>query len=519
MADKKKKFYITTAIDYVNASPHLGHAYEKIAADCIARWHKLLGEDVFFLTGTDENAQKNVKAAKKAKIAIKQFVDSNAKLFIKLCKKLQISNDDFIRTIEERHKKVAQQIFELLHKKDLIYKGNYEGLYCTGCEAFKTEKELVTGKCPEHPNLQLELLKEEAYFFKLSLYQDRITQLLEKKYFVVPEAKRKEMLSRIKEQGLKDLCVSRKNLKWGIPVPFDKEHTIYVWIDALTNYISALEYPKGKYKKYWPADVHVIGKDINWFHSVIWPSLLIAADIEIPKTILVHGFINIKGEKISKTTGLVIDPFSITESYGVDSFRYFLLREIPFGQDGDFNEKALVARHNNELADKLGNLVSRTAGLTEKQNTKVKQVKQGQANKTLFKKLKLKEIQKHMQDYELDKALHKIFDFIDDCNAYIQEKKPWQEKDKEKLNNILYSVSDSTRIIAILLWPFIPETAEKIAKQFEFEIKSFDDCKPSLLKLSKIKKAPILFKKIGLEDGLKKATKSGELKKGLRKGL
>lgn len=479
-----KKFYVTTAIDYVNGAPHLGHAYEKICTDIIARWHSLLGENIFFLTGTDENAQKNVKAAKEADIAVKEFIDKNSKKFVELCKKLNISNNDFIRTTENRHVKVAQAIFKKLYDRGDIYKGEYEGLYCVGCEAFITGKDLVDGKCPEH-KIEPEIIKEEDFFFRLNNYQNQISKLLEKKDFLLPEERRKEIISRLKSEKLKDLCISRKNVEWGIKTPIDKNYTIYVWIDALSNYISALGYPNNKeFKKYWPADLHVIGKGINWFHSVIWPALLISLGIDLPKKIFVHGYITIDGQKISKSLGNVIDPIYLVNKYGTDALRYFLIRNIPFGQDGDFSENALRERYNNELADKLGNLVSRVSALAEKYGI----------NKTtnrLIKKLKLKDIEKGMENYQLDKVLALIFGFIDNCNEYIQEKQPWQTHDKK----ILYELADSIKTIAILLWPFIPETSEKIAKQFGFEIKSLNDCKVGL-KNVRIKKGSILFEKI-----------------------
>ena len=475
-----KKFYVTTAIDYVNARPHVGHAFEKVIADAIVRWNKLLGKKVFYLTGTDENAQKNAQAAKKAGVPVREFVDKNSKLFIELCKKLNISYDDFIRTTEKRHVKKAQEIFKKVYDKGEIYKGKYEGYYCIGCEAFITEKDLVNGKCPEH-NKEPEWMSEEAYFFKLSKYKDQILKFVPK--YIVPKSRANEIISRLKEGELKDLCVSRINLDCGIDSPIDSKFKIYVWIDALINYITGAS---GN----WPADLHIVGKGINWFHSVIWPAILLSAGYKLPKKLLVHGYLNLYGKKISKSAGKIIDPIELVEKYGADSVRYSLFR-CPVFEDSDYSEEVLIERHNNELADKLGNLISRTAGLIEKQKEIKKDI-----DRELFKKLRLKKIKDHIEKYELDKALNEIFSFVDSCNSYIQEKKPWQEKDKKKLNQILYSVADSIRIIAILLWPFLPETSEKIAKQFKFEIKSLNECKPGLLKLGKIKKAPILFKKI-----------------------
>jgi len=453
-----KKFYITTAIDYVNAKPHIGHAYEKVLADAIARWHRQKGEKVFFLTGTDENAQKNVIAAKEKGISTKKFVDENSKTFIELCKKLNISNDDFIRTTEERHKKVVQQIFKKVYEKGEIYKGSYEGLYCEGCEYFVTEKDLVGGKCPEH-NKKPIVISEEAYFFKLSKYKDRIEKLI--KNYIVPETRKKEILSRLKEEGLKDLCVSRTNLDWGIDSPIDKKFKVYVWFDALVNYISA---SNGN----WPADLHIVGKGINWFHSVIWPAILLSAGYELPKKLLVHSYLNIEGQKISKSLGNVINPLELIKKYGADSVRYSLLRCSVF-EDSDYSEEILIERHNNELANKLGNLISRVAALVEKHGTE-------KGENKLIKKLKLKEIENYFEEYKIDRALNEIFAFIDICNEYVQEKKPWETHDKK----VLYELVESIKEIGKLLFPFIPETSEKIALQFS----------------GKIKRAEILFKKI-----------------------
>jgi len=454
-----KKFYITTAIDYVNAKPHIGHAYEKVLADAIARWHRQKGEKVWFLTGVDENAQKNVIAAKERGIPTEKFVEKNSKSFIELCKRLNISNDDFIRTTEERHKKVVQTIFKKVYEKGEIYKGNYEGLYCEGCEAFVTEKDLVNEKCPEH-NKKPILLSEEAYFFKLSKYRDKIEKFV--KNYIIPETRKKEILTRLKEEGLKDLCVSRTNLDWGIDSPINKNFKVYVWFDALINYITASD---GN----WPADLHIVGKGINWFHSVIWPAILLSAGYELPKKLLVHSYLNVKGKKISKSLGNIIEPIKLIEKYGTDSVRYSLLRCSVF-EDSDYSEEILISRHNNELADKLGNLVSRVAALTEKYGIEKTENK-------LLKKLKLREIEKDFEEYKIDKALNEIFAFIDICNEYVQEKKPWASRDKK----VLYELVESIREIAKLLFPFIPETSEKITKQF---------------KTDKIKKGEILFKKI-----------------------
>jgi methionyl-tRNA synthetase len=466
----KKKFYITTAIDYVNARPHLGHAYEKIIADVLARCHRLQGEDVFFLTGTDENAQKNEQAAKEAGKPVKEFVDKNTKYFIELCKVLGISNDDFVRTTEQRHVKVSQDVFRRMFDKGDIYKGVYEGLYCVGCEEFKTEKDLVDGKCPEH-NEKPKPLKEENYFFKMSKYTSQVERLLSRPGFVVPESRRKEMLNRIKSEGLKDIVVSRINLKWGIDTPIDKNHKIWVWVDALVNYISALDYPQGaKFRKYWPADMHMIGKGINWFHSVIWPSILMSADVEVPKSVVVHGYITVNGKKISKSLGNVIDPIEIAKKYPIDAIRYQLIRDIPFGEDGDFSEEALKARINGELVADLGNLVSRVLTLAGKYKGRFK----GKDHLSRF--LNIKAIQGYMERLELHHALEELWSFVRACNKYINEKEPWK-LEGEELGTVLYNLLEALRVISILLEPFLPETSGKLREQLKVEFGNIKDCR------------------------------------------
>ncbi len=466
------KFYITTAIDYVNARPHIGHAYEKICADVLARWHRLSGDDVHFLTGTDDNAQKNEQAAREAGIPTKEFVDRNAKFFLELCRILNISNDDFIRTTEGRHVKVSKAVFKRLFDRGDIYKGVYEGLYCVGCEEFKTERDLVDGKCPEHKK-EPELLREKAYFFRMSKYTGKILELLQKPGFVVPESKRNEMVSRVKEEGLKDLCVSRTGLTWGIDTPIDSEFKIYVWIDALVNYISALGYPDGGlYKKFWPADMHVIGKGINWFHSVIWPSILLSAGIGLPKSIVVHGYMTVNGQKISKSLGNVIDPIEIAKKYPVDAVRYQLIKEIPFGEDGDFSELALVRRINGELLADLGNLVSRVLTLSDKFKGKIKgkHELEGKAQKCY------ENAGVRMSRFELHLALDDIWEFVRECNRYINEQEPWNLKG-DVLGHVLYNLLEGLRVISILLEPFMPQTCEEIRKQLGVKAGTFKDLK------------------------------------------
>ncbi len=486
------KFYVTTAIDYVNARPHIGHAYEKIVADVLARWHRLLGDDVFFLTGTDENAQKNAQAAQEAKIEVRTFVNKNSLAFRQLCDKLTVSYDDFIKTTEARHVKVAQYIFTELARTGDIYKGIYEGLYCTGCEAYYNEKELVDGKCPEH-NKAPTHIKQESYFFKMSKYQDKVLNLLQSGSFVLPEGKCLEITNRIKTEGLKDLCVSRYDASWGIDVPIDKKHKIYVWIDALSNYISALGYPGGaKFKKYWPADVHLIGKGINWFHSVIWPALLFALKVKQPKLILVHGYLTVEGRKMSKSSGATIDPAALVEKYGVDALRYFLLREIPLWQDGDYSEQSLKNRLNNELNNDLGNLASRVLTLTEKHFPELKKVT---VDSSLSKSFDLDAIKKHIAAFELHNALTEIWAFVHAANRYVNEQKPW-ECTGAVLQKQLYTLLEALRILAIILQPFIPSTTDKLNTQLGVKPGTLKDCTFGKIASYKVKKGDNLFQKV-----------------------
>ena len=463
-----KKFYVTTAIDYVNAEPHIGHAYQKIVADVIVRWHRQKGEDVWFLTGTDEHGKKVQESAEKVGKTPKKFVDEISKKFIESWKALNIEYNRFIRTTDEDHKKVVKEFIEKCNNAGDIYKGTYEGYYCVGCEAYVTEKDLVEGKCPFHPNKNIEKLKEETYFFKLSKYRKFLLDLYKKSpEFVLPEKRRNEVISRVKED-LRDFSITRTSFDWGIPFPLEKGHYTYVWFDALINYISGA----GKKQEFWPADIHLLGKDNTWFHTVYWPAMLKSAGYKLPKITFNHGFLTFNGKKISKSLGNSISPIVLVEKYGADTIRYFCLRHFPFagGNDGDFSEKALIDRHNNELADKLGNLVSRISNLIEKNGVEKTENK-------LLKKLNKKKIEKLVANYEFDKALNEIFAFIDVCNEYVQSKKPWETKDKK----VLYELKESILEISDLLWPFIPESCEKIKKQFSAK---------------NIKKEEILFKKI-----------------------
>ena len=442
-------------------------------ADVLARWNKLKGKEVFFLTGTDEHGSKNYKTALNKKLSPQKFVDENAKYFLELTKKINISNNNFIRTTDKKkHWPGVIDLWKKLEKKGDIYKKKYIGKYCSGCERYVTEKELEKGKCVNHPNLEIEELSEENYFFRLSKYSDRIINLIKNdKLKIFPKKWKNDFLGLVKD-GLQDVSFSRdtKYLPWGIPVPEDKNQVMYVWCDALPNYLTGIGYPNKKFKKFWPADVHVVGKDMLRFHAGIWPGMLLSAGLKLPKKIIVHGFLTSEGKKMSKSSGNVVAPLELLEKYSADTIRYFLLREIPFGDDGDFSEQALIDRHNNELANKLGNLISRVAGLIEKIGIEKSENK-------LLKKLNAKKIEKLFENYEFDKALNEIFAFIDVCNEYVQNKKPWKTKDKK----VLFELKESILKIAELLYPFMPSSAEKIKKQFSAK---------------KIKKAEILFRKI-----------------------
>jgi|TARA_Y100000034_G_C6886465_1_gene407089 methionyl-tRNA synthetase len=468
-----KKFYITTTIPYANAPPHIGHALEFVQADVLARWNRLKGNKVFYLTGTDEHGVKNYQTAKKEKLDPQKFVDRNSRYYLELCKELDISYDYFIRTTDKKkHWPGVIDMWKRLEKKGDIYKKKYSGNYCSGCERFVTDKDLVNGKCLDHPTLKIQKISEENYFFKLSKYSSKIKKLIkEDKLKLSPVQWKNDFLGLIKD-GLQDVSFSRSKevLPWGIPVPGDESQVMYVWPDALSNYLTGIGFPDKKYEKYWPADYHVVGKDMLRFHAGIWPGMLLSAGIALPKEIPVHGFLTVDGRKMSKSTGNVIAPLKLLEKYDSDSLRYSLCRSFVFGQDGDFSEKDLVARHNGELANKLGNLVSRVSGLIEKNGT-------SKGNVKLLKKLNEKQIVNLIECFEFDKALNEIFAFIDTCNEYVQDKKPWETKDKK----ILYELKESILKISELLWPFIPETSEKITKQFSAK---------------KIKKGKILFKKI-----------------------
>jgi len=499
----KETYYITTAIPYTNARPHIGHAYEDIITDLLARWHELKGEDTFFLTGTDTHGQKNEKAAKEAGKTPKEFVAEMSAVFEELCKKLNIRNDGFIKTTDKKHVKTATEIWNKVYEKGLIYKGEYSGLYCTGCEAFYTEKELQDGLCPAHQK-KAEQLSEESYFFKMSEFQERlVTHIKQHPDFILPEAKRNEIVNRLQEP-LRDLSVTRVTTKWGVQVPQDKKHVMYVWFDALLNYISGISYPTSKFEKYWPANCHMIGRDITWFHTVIWPCILMAVDIQLPKTVFSHGFLTVNGQKMSKSLGNVIDPIYLADKYGADPIRYVLLREVPAGDDGDFSEKTLVERNNSDLADALGNLLQRTSVLVHKHfhgNIPIcgELTEKEKALEEAIPDLdKLNEL---MDNYKWHHAIEKIWHYIARCNKYINDTEPWKHtQDPERLGTILYTLIEHLRIISILTWPIIPGSAEKIAKQIGQEIGKFKQVKFTKETKGELEKSKILFEKLELKE-------------------
>lgn len=468
----RKTFYITTPIYYPSNKLHIGHTYTTVAADALARYHRLRGTDTWFLTGTDEHGQKMERAAREAGKEPIQFIDEIVDWIKELWSTLRISYDDFIRTTEPRHEKRVQEIFQRLYDQGDIYKSVYEGLYCTQCEAFYTESQLKEGGlCPDH-DIPLETLKEESYFFRLSKYADRLLKHIEAHPdFIQPPSRRNEVVNFIKE-GLQDLSVSRTSFKWGVPVPFDPDHVIYVWIDALANYVTALGWPDGeRYQKFWPADVHLIGKDILRFHAIIWPIILMALGEPLPKQVFGHGWVLLESGKMSKARGNVVDPFVLVEKYGVDPVRYFVLREVPFGADGIYSEDALILRTNVDLANDLGNLLSRTTAMINRFTGGVVPARPASAaDDTLPRAAResVAAVERHMERLELSLALTAVMKLVGRANKYIEEQAPWELRNKgetERLHQVLYDLAESLRVAAGLLAPFLVETPEKIYGQ------------------------------------------------------
>jgi methionyl-tRNA synthetase len=469
----KESFYISTPIYYPSAKLHIGHTYSTVAADTIARFKKLTGYDVFFLTGTDEHGQKIQEAAKKAGKEPKEYVDEIVKDIVHLWEVMNISYDKFIRTTDAYHEQSIKRIFKKLYDKGDIYKSYYEGLYCTPCEAYWTSTQAKDGKCPDCGK-ELKPAKEEAYFFKMSKYAQRlIDHINEHPDFICPESAKNEMLNNFLLPGLEDLCVSRTSFDWGIKVDFDKKHVVYVWVDALSNYITALGYLNDEpnlMDKYWPVDLHLIGKDILRFHTIYWPIILMALDLPLPKQVYGHGWILLKGSKMSKSKGNVIDPIELAAKYGTDALRYYVLREMPFGSDGIYSEDNLINRNNADLANDLGNLLSRTISMVEKYFDGVipdiKEIEDIDMD-IIQMALDLPHIVKELMDkYELSNALIQIWKFIARTNKYIDETMPWvlakNEEQKARLATVLYNLLESLRFITVLISPAMPETSVKM---------------------------------------------------------
>lgn len=452
----RNKFYVTTTIYYVNDVPHVGHAYTTLAGDVVARYWKerLDNENCFFLTGTDEHGQKVAESAQKKGLSPKQFADEVSPRFEEAWKLLNIDYDYFIRTTNPQHEKVVQELLQKIYDNGYIYEGTYEGLYCVGCEKFLTETDIVDGKCPLHPNAKPVHQKEKNYFLKLSELSKAVHQKIKnKEYEIKPSKRRNEILKRL-EKGVDDISISREGVSWGIPIPWDTKQTIYVWVDALVNYYSATQFVKNK-KKFWPADLHLVGKDILWFHTVIWQALLIAADIKLPKTVFAHGFFTIDGQKISKSIGNTISPKELVDKYGTDGARYLILSAVTFGEDGDIKLSEFDKKYNADLANGLGNLVARVSKLCER--TKVSYgSKAGHFDP---------QVEKHLNGYRFDKALKEIWEKIANVDREISEEKPWKLTG-EKLADKLARYITQIREIAFDLRPFLPQTAQKIEKQF-----------------------------------------------------
>lgn len=508
---EKKSFYITTPIYYPSDSLHIGHAYTTTIADTMARYKRLAGHDVLFVTGSDEHGQKIQRKADEKNITPIQYVDKIVASFQHLWEKLNISHDDFIRTTEQRHHAAVQEIFQKIYNQGDIYKAAYQGHYCTPCETFWVERQLVDGKCPDCGR-ETEIVEEESYFFRMSKYQDRLlTYIEENPDFIQPSSRRNEMINFIKG-GLEDLCVSRTTFDWGIPVPFDTKHVVYVWFDALTNYITASGYldDREKFAKFWPADVHLVGKEIVRFHSIIWPVILMALDIEIPKKVYGHGWLIMEGDKMSKSKGNVIDPLVLIEEFGPDAIRYFLLREITLGMDGNFSREALVNRINADLANDFGNLLHRTLSMIGRFNggtiEATGDVEAVDQELTQLVENTVLQYEKFMDDMDINAAIKVIWTLISRTNKYIDETGPWalakDEAKRSRLNTVLYNLAETLRVVSILIYPLMPVTAPEIWKQLgieqDFATVTFADAKSwgKLPAGTKVGKAAPIFPRI-----------------------
>ena len=511
----KKPYYITTPIYYPSTNLHIGNTYTTVAADAIARFKRLTGHEVMFLTGTDEHGQKIERIANEKGITPKEHVDEIVAGIKELWKMMNISYDKFIRTTDDYHVKAVQDIFKKLYDQGDIYKDSYEGLYCTPCESFWTETQLVNGNCPDCGR-PVEKAKEEAYFFKMSKYADRLIQYIEEHPdFIQPESRKNEMLNNFLRPGLQDLCVSRTSFTWGIPVSFDEKHVIYVWIDALSNYITALGYGQENqelYKKFWPADVHLIGKDILRFHTIYWPIMLMALGLELPKQVFGHGWLLVDGGKMSKSKGNVVDPVVLVNMFGADAVRYYLLREIPFGSDGLFNNEIFIKKVNTDLANDLGNLLSRTIAMVYKYFDGVIQAptcKEAIDDELINLALSTPgKVEASIDALKIPEALESIWTLISRANKYIDETTPWilakDEEKKERLGTVLYNLLETLRFVSVMISPFLTETSAKINEQLNTKITTWESLKEfnGTVAGDKVVKGDVIFPRIDVEEKL-----------------
>ncbi|MDE7190883.1 MAG: methionine--tRNA ligase [Clostridia bacterium] len=517
---EKKKFYITTPIYYPSGKWHIGTCYTTIICDALARYKRMQGYDVFYLTGTDEHGQKIQKVAASHGVEVKKYIDGVVDELKKLWDLLDISYDKFIRTTDEYHEKAVQKIFQKLYDKGDIYKSAYEGWYCTPCEAFWTKTQLVDGKCPDCGR-EVELTKEESYFFKLSKYQDKIQKLIEDdKDFLQPVTRQNEMLNNFIKPGLQDLCVSRTSFDWGVKVPFDPKHVVYVWIDALTNYITALGYggeDEELFKKYWPADVHMMGKEIIRFHSIIWPAILMALDLPLPKKVYGHGWLMFNNDKMSKSKGNIVDPFILCERYGVDALRYYMLKEVPFGQDGNFTNEIFLKLRNSDLANDLGNLVSRVTAMVSQYFDGVIPAPTdcNDIDKDLIALAEnmYPTVTAYMDEMRAPEALETIFKVIQRANKYIDECTPWilakSDEGRERLKTVLFNLCETIRMTSVILQPFLTQTPAKIFEKLGIKegigLTDFDSIVKFGAKIDglKVDKGEQLFQRIDIAKELK----------------